>query len=80
MFSESEGAYTGVVSAQMLHAVGCSHVIIGHSERRQYFGETDDTKPQAARRVASRPCNTSPTHTIGFNPASAALPPARPLQ
>jgi triosephosphate isomerase len=43
MFWEKEGAYTGEVSAQMLHAVGCSHVIIGHSERRQYFGETDDT-------------------------------------
>jgi triosephosphate isomerase len=48
---EKEGAYTGEVSAAMLKAVGCSHVIIGHSERRQYFGETDDTvnrKLQAA--------------------------------
>jgi len=43
MFWEKEGAYTGAISAPMLHAVGCSHVIIGHSERRQYFGETDDT-------------------------------------
>jgi triosephosphate isomerase (TIM) len=43
MFWEKEGAYTGEVSAPMLRAVGCSHVIIGHSERRQYFGETDDT-------------------------------------
>lgn len=42
MFWEKEGAYTGAVSAQMLRAAGCSHVIIGHSERRQYFGETDD--------------------------------------
>jgi len=40
---EKEGAYTGEVSAGMLVAVGCTHVIIGHSERRQYFGETDDT-------------------------------------
>lgn len=40
---EKEGAYTGEVSAQMLAAAGCTHVIIGHSERRQYFGETDDT-------------------------------------
>ena len=40
---EKEGAYTGEVSAAMLVAVGCTHVIIGHSERRQYFGETDDT-------------------------------------
>jgi triosephosphate isomerase (TIM) len=39
---EKEGAYTGEISASMLFAVGCTHVIIGHSERRQYFGETDD--------------------------------------
>jgi triosephosphate isomerase len=40
---EKEGAFTGEVSAGMLAATGCTHVIIGHSERRQYFGETDDT-------------------------------------
>jgi len=39
---EKEGAYTGEVSAPMLKAVGCTHVIVGHSERRQHFGETDD--------------------------------------
>ena len=38
-----DGAYTGEVSPEMLIGVGCSYVIIGHSERRQYFGETDDT-------------------------------------
>ncbi len=43
MFWEKEGPYTGEISAGMLVAAGCSHVIIGHSERRQYFGETDDT-------------------------------------
>ena len=43
MHWEKEGAYTGETSAAMLLAVGCTHVIIGHSERRQYFGETDDT-------------------------------------
>ncbi len=43
MFWEKEGAYTGEVSAAMLLGAGCTHVIIGHSERRQYFGETDDT-------------------------------------
>lgn len=43
MFWEKEGAYTGEISAPMLKATGCSHVIIGHSERRQYFGETDET-------------------------------------
>jgi triosephosphate isomerase (TIM) len=38
---EPKGAYTGEISAQMLNAAGCRYVIIGHSERRQYFGETD---------------------------------------
>jgi triosephosphate isomerase (TIM) len=39
---EKEGAYTGEVCASMLLAVGVTHAIIGHSERRQFFGETDD--------------------------------------
>jgi triosephosphate isomerase len=43
LFWEDEGAFTGEISAPMLKAVGCSYVIIGHSERRQYFGETDET-------------------------------------
>jgi len=38
-----EGAYTGEISAAMLLGAGCKWVIIGHSERRQYFGETDET-------------------------------------
>ncbi len=38
---EAEGAFTGEISARMIAAVGCSHVIVGHSERRRYFGETD---------------------------------------
>lgn len=40
---EKSGAFTGEVSAAMLVEVGCSHVIIGHSERRQFFGETNET-------------------------------------
>jgi triosephosphate isomerase len=40
---EKEGAFTGEINAAMLLTVGATHVIIGHSERRQYFGETDDT-------------------------------------
>lgn len=42
-FWEEEGAFTGEVSPSLLLDAGCSHVIIGHSERRQYFGETDET-------------------------------------
>ena len=40
---EAKGAFTGEVSADMLKAIGVEYVIIGHSERRQYFGETDTT-------------------------------------
>ena len=40
---EKSGAFTGEISADMLTDLGCKYVILGHSERRQYFGETDDT-------------------------------------
>src|SRR5438270_11528342 len=43
VYWKDEGAFTGEISSPMLVSVGCTHVIIGHSERRQYFGETDDT-------------------------------------
>lgn len=43
LFWETEGAYTGEISPPMLLSAGCKYVIIGHSERRQYFGETDET-------------------------------------
>ncbi len=42
VFHEEKGAYTGEISPSMLTDAGCSHVIIGHSERRQYFKETDE--------------------------------------
>ena len=40
---KASGAYTGEISAEMLTAIGVEYVVIGHSERRQYFGETDQT-------------------------------------
>ena len=43
MHYEEKGAYTGEISAQMLKSINVEYVIIGHSERRQYFNETDET-------------------------------------
>jgi triosephosphate isomerase len=43
LFWENNGAFTGEISPIMLKDAGCSFVLIGHSERRQYFGETDET-------------------------------------
>ena len=42
MHWEKEGAYTGEISSEMLKAIGVEYVIIGHSERRKYFNETDE--------------------------------------
>jgi triosephosphate isomerase len=58
MHAEDEGAFTGEVSPRMLRDVGCTHVILGHSERRQLFGETDEgvgRKAQAAWRHGLTP-------------------------
>src|SRR3990170_4840564 len=43
MFFEDNGAYTGEISAQMLKSVGCEYVIVGHSERRTIFKESNET-------------------------------------
>ena len=43
IYFELKGAFTGEISASMLKDVGCTYVVIGHSERRQYFGETNET-------------------------------------
>ena len=56
-FAES-GAYTGEISADMLKSIGVEYVIIGHSERRQYFAETDETvnkKVKAAHKYELKP-------------------------
>src|ERR1700683_4393623 len=58
VFWLKEGAYTGEVSAQMLTAIGCRWVIVGHSEGRQYFGETEETvakKTAAALEAGLKP-------------------------
>ncbi len=58
LFWEDKGAYTGEISPLMLKEIGCQWVLIGHSERRQYFGETDQTvnrKIQAALAVGLKP-------------------------
>lgn len=51
MHAQDSGAYTGEISAPMLRAVGCHYVILGHSERRQYFGETDAGVSEKAQKA-----------------------------
>ncbi len=51
MYFEDEGAFTGEISPKMLKSVGCTYVILGHSERRQYFGETNEFINKKARKA-----------------------------
>lgn len=58
VYWEPKGAFTGEVSAELLRDVGCTYCIVGHSERRQFFGETDETvrrKVAALLRAQIRP-------------------------
>jgi len=53
VYFEESGAFTGEIAPAMLLAAGCSHVIIGHSERRQYFAETDEVVNRKIKRALS---------------------------
>lgn len=63
LFWKNEGAFTGEISGPMLKAVGAKWVIIGHSERRQYFGETDETVLK--RTVAALEAGLNPIVCVG---------------
>ena len=54
LFWEDKGAFTGEISAEMLLDLGCKYVIIGHSERRQFFGETDETVNKKVRQALNK--------------------------
>ena len=60
---EEKGAYTGEISPGMLTSAGVTHAIIGHSERRQYFAETDETVAQ--RTVAALAAGLTPIVCVG---------------
>lgn len=60
---EDEGAYTGEISGSMLTEISISYVIVGHSERRQYFGETDETVNR--RLLASQRHGLTPILCVG---------------
>ncbi|MDP8982695.1 MAG: triose-phosphate isomerase [Acidobacteriota bacterium] len=63
MFWEKEGAYTGEISGSMLKSAGCQWVLIAHSERRQYFGETDES---AAKKItAALDADLTPVYCVG---------------
>ena len=63
MFWAKEGAYTGEVSGTMLKAAGCRWVLVAHSERRQYFGETSET---AAKKItAALESGLTPIYCVG---------------
>jgi len=54
LFWEEKGAFTGEISSEMLLDLGCKYVIIGHSERRQFFGETDETVNKKIRQALNK--------------------------
>jgi triosephosphate isomerase len=54
LYWEDKGAFTGEISAEMLLDLGCKYVIIGHSERRQFFGENDETVNKKLRQALNK--------------------------
>ena len=62
---KEKGAYTGEVSADMLVSAGCTYTILGHSERRQYYGETDATLVDKVKLAISQ--GLSPIFCVGEN-------------
>ena len=63
MYGEREGAFTGEVSGPMLRDAGCTHVLVGHSERRTLFGETDEGVARKA--LAAWSCGLTPIVCVG---------------
>jgi triosephosphate isomerase len=63
LFWEKEGAYTGEISGGMLRAAGCKWVLVAHSERRQYFGETNEDARKKI--VAALDAGLTPIYCIG---------------
>ena len=63
--AEAKGAYTGEVAASMIAALGCKYVILGHSERRQYYGETSATLNQKMAQAYAN--NLTPIYCVGEN-------------
>ena len=65
LYWQEEGAFTGEVSPMMLKDAGCQYVIIGHSERRQFFGETNETVNKKIK--AALKCGLTPIVCVGEN-------------
>ena len=63
--AEAKGAYTGEVAASMIAALGCKYVILGHSERRQYYGETSETLNKKMEQAYAN--GLTPIYCVGEN-------------
>ncbi len=61
--AETKGAYTGEVAASMIAALGCEYVILGHSERREYYGETSETLNKKIAQVYAN--GLTPIYCVG---------------